>query len=581
MKSKKLTALIIFLVCMAIGVAGAFAFYKSQNPDALRLKKKIKYTLLNSRIPVSSDETKGLNYVDTTECYENNMLSAVTEMDASKDNKKIYIADGIKRLVDYPKGYLVDLPGDTEFDFSYSPIYNIAQNKSYKAFLSREYSPYDDIDWYFATYINNFVLSDQYLAANDLTLVENTVSEINGNQTQVITVHINNMQNSNFDAYTYVLIKTNTRFFYRMMFKYDIDNTDFREDITRAVESFRYFQSVGESVYDLDFKPVLPHNWSAETKKIYDKIANSDRIRWGVFAKNIYEEGIKQTVPALEEKLDYKFPVILSYIHFTHDFPLEFMLDNYYNGKLVELTYQVTESNNENLYGYTPNIDMYRGLKDDEIRRLAKSAKEFGHPFLFRINNEMNSDWTSYGGVVNMSDPDIFISNWKRFYDIFNEEGVDNVIWVFNPNDRNHPPCDWNNFLGYYPGNEYVQMIGVTGYNNGTYYAQEREEKWREFKEIYDSVQKEYEPFFMEFPWIITEFSSSSIGGDKAKWIENMFEHIGDYPNIKIAVWFDYADYDFREGRQHIEARPYWLDETPETTEAFKKGVAENGVEGW
>jgi hypothetical protein len=49
-----------------------------------------------------------------------------------------------------------------------------------------------------------------------------------------------------------------------------------------------------------------------------------------------------------------------------------------------------------------------------------------------------------------------------------------------------------------------------------------------------------------------------------------MFDTIGNYPNIKIAVWFSSADYD-SEGNV---ARPYWLNETPETVAAFRKGLS-------
>jgi len=190
----------------------------------------------------------------------------------------------------------------------------------------------------------------------------------------------------------------------------------------------------------------------------------------------------------------------------------------------------------------------------------------------------MNSDWTNYSGVINLSDPDIYIENWRRIYRIFAEEGVDNAIWIFNPNDHNYPPCKWNNFINYYPGNDYVHMIGITGYNNGTYYQDKTAETWREFDEIYGYIWDNYEGIFDGFPWIITEFASSSIGGDKVRWIRNMFNEIGKYPNIKIAVWFNFADYDPDNGN---EARPYWIDKPQGALEQFKIGLRSNSIEGW
>jgi hypothetical protein len=238
--------------------------------------------------------------------------------------------------------------------------------------------------------------------------------------------------------------------------------------------------------------------------------------------------------------------------------------------RLAELTYQMTLNNNEDLYAQSPSLDLYRTGDDERIRTFACAAKAFGKPFLFRLNNEMNSDWTSYGGVNNLMDPDIFVDNWRTVYRIFQEEGVNNAIWIFNPNDRDCPPNGWNSFSAYYPGNEYVHMLGVTGYNNGTYYR-ERGLYWRSFETIYDTLVQEYNGIFDAFPWIITEFSSSSHGGDKSKWIQNMFANLKNYPQIKVAVWFNAPDYD--PAKPGVVANPYWLDETPETLAAFKKGL--------
>ena len=60
-----------------------------------------------------------------------------------------------------------------------------------------------------------------------------------------------------------------------------------------------------------------------------------------------------------------------------------------------------------------------------------------------------------------------------------------------------------------------------------------------------------------------------------------MFEDIDDYENIKIAVWFDYADYDPAYEGNSVVSRPYWLLETEETTEAAKEGFALHEREKW
>lgn len=485
----------------------------------------------------------------------------------------VYASAEFKLFKNTSDGYELNLPYNLYFDFSYAPLYTRAYNDSLKVIISKERSPYKDVDYYIDYYLNRFILNENYQTANNITFIEKSDKEYNGNQMQLITVTLNGLPNNKFDGYTYVTIKTNGTNFFRLMFKYKSDNKDIKNIIDTALQSFSYGTPTDSMWYDVDFRPIIPKNWTTETLNLYNEIKNYDKVKWGIFSEDIYNKGINQTIPELENELEYKFNYILAYLPFGSDFPIEFMQTNYNNKRIVELTYQITSSNNETLFGYTPNLDIYRGLKDEEIRKFAKKAKEFGHPFLFRLNNEMNTDWTSYSGVINMSDPEIYIDNWKRFYRIFKEEGVNNAIWIFNPNDGNFPPCKWNNFLAYYPGNDFVHLIGVTGYNTGTYYKDVTGESWREFDSIYNNIYNNYKPFFNEFPWIITEFSSSSIGGNKVNWIENMFKNIDKYKHIKIAVWFNYADYDYREENLGKVSRPYWLNETPETTSAFKKGL--------
>ena len=52
---------------------------------------------------------------------------------------------------------------------------------------------------------------------------------------------------------------------------------------------------------------------------------------------------------------------------------------------------------------------------------------------------------------------------------------------------------------------------------------------------IYDEINNQYIDVFGKFSWVITEFASSSVGGDKSAWITSMFENIKNYPNINDA----------------------------------------------
>ena len=446
----------------------------------------------------------------------------------------------------------------------------------------------DGVDQYIGYYESRFLLNKTWQENNQVAVSDIEYPTFGDRRGFMFHAIISGVPEDRFNAYTYVFVRMEDRSFLRIVAKYISSESNPAEEtwqknmIKTIACSLKTFQPGGSDGYP---KPVYRQErnapWTGETSTLYDRISKigtedayeEDKGKmplWGICSKDMTNTGINERIPEIERQLDYSFAVLLTYCHFTGRFPEDFMNKAREEGKIVELTYQLTKTDNRELYGRSLSMDLYRQDPEilEEIRRFAREAKVFGSPFLFRLCNEMNSDWVSYGGVVNMADPDIYVDNWRTVYRIFEEEGVDNCIWIYNPNNGNAPPDDWNGVRSYYPGNEYVDIIGVTGYNPGIYYVQYLE-KWREFKDIYDEIQRNYGDDFGAFPWMITEFSSSSYGGDKATWIRGMFQNIRNYPNIKIAVWFDSADYDLNG----TLVRPYWIDETEETLNAFREGL--------
>lgn len=454
------------------------------------------------------------------------------------------------------------IPENAQVDTSLEKMYTTITTDYLYIRVSQEKSPYLDIQGYIDHYFDRFIDSDLYRANNDIELLRHETVD----KQHITTIRCNNMGEGLEDTYTYFTTLTGTRYLYRVIFKYDsgYKAEEAEAAINEFIENFSTKINKRSWNMDTDYEPVLPESWSEETRETYQRLMDTEQCWMGAFTADMSE---------LEAEIGRDLPVVLEYIHLNSEFPMEEMLRYQEEGKLIELTLQYTISNNLDLYGESPLLGVLRGDYDEELREIAAMAKKFSHPFLFRLNNEMNSDWTSYSGIINLSDPELYKASWRYIYDLFEAEGVDNCIWIFNPNDNNFPPANWNDALAYYPGNEYVQVLGVTGYNTGNYYKDVTAESWHDFTEIYDKIEDVFLPHFEKFPWVITEFASSSYGGDKAEWIDDMYKYMSDYENIKVAVWFDYADFDFREGMEHIPARPYWIAETEETLDAFRRGL--------
>ena len=330
------------------------------------------------------------------------------------------------------------------------------------------------------------------------------------------------------------------------------------------VESFRIIEKQATSKINTTFKP-SDKKLNDETKEFYSKyFSDESPMRWGIFENDVPEN--LESLDVLEERMDYDFEFVVRYDFFSSPeiVPLEGLENAYRNGKTVELTFQSTYDDKlspSNLY------EILDGKYDDYFTEYASRLKEFGHPVLFRLNNEMNGDWCEYSSYHFSKDTEIFKESWKYIHDLFEKNGVENVLWVWNPHDISFPNFSWNNYLNYYPGDEYVDIVGLTGYNNGTYYPGE---VWREFKELYDPIYKEYSETF-EHPLMITEFSANSIGGDKIAWINDMFKDIKRYDRLKVAIWWNNIDWD-QDGNP---ARIYRLDESEEMLDTFKEGFKE------
>lgn len=177
------------------------------------------------------------------------------------------------------------------------------------------------------------------------------------------------------------------------------------------------------------------------------------------------------------------------------------------------------------------NVDGMRAIADGEfdsyIDSWAAVAKDFGLPFFLRFGHEMNDPYRYPWGPHN-NDPADFIAAWQHVYERFIRAGAYNVIWVWSP----HPA--YGEFQYFYPGNEYVDWIGLTALNYGTAAAWS---EWWSFREIIGNSYDELSTYGK--PMMLTEFGTLAVGGDRTAWFREAFESLQeDYTSVKSVVYF-------------------------------------------
>lgn len=174
------------------------------------------------------------------------------------------------------------------------------------------------------------------------------------------------------------------------------------------------------------------------------------------------------------------------------------------------------------------------GSNDSLIRARAQAVKAYGKPIFLRWGAEMNGNWYSWSGPSNGNDPAVFVAAWRHIHDIFTSEGVNNVAWVWAPNADSHPggtdETSWNNWRHYYPGDAYVDWVGIDGYNWGS------QDSWQSPGSIFNPVYNDYAG---RKPIMVAETGSVESGGSKAAWITSLEGWMTSHTGAAALVWFD------------------------------------------
>jgi len=198
------------------------------------------------------------------------------------------------------------------------------------------------------------------------------------------------------------------------------------------------------------------------------------------------------------------------------------------------------------------------GDHDPYLRRFARDAKAFGGTVLLRPLHEMNGSWYPWGGTVNTNVPAEFVGAWRHVHDVFALEGANNVHFVWSPNAESVPASAENAIAAYWPGDEYVDYVALDGYNGG------RGEEWRGFDEVfrdgYHSVTA-----LTDRPLLVAETACADSGGDKAAWVDNMFDSLThEFSDVVGVVWFnEHKEHDWR------------IESSVESLGAFRDGAAQ------
>jgi beta-mannanase len=205
-------------------------------------------------------------------------------------------------------------------------------------------------------------------------------------------------------------------------------------------------------------------------------------------------------------------------------------------------------------YGWTPmlnvnpyyfsqcpatNLPLYQAIAegkcDEFLESAGKNLSQVNKPFYLLFAWEMNNDQNKWSVISTGSTSADFVQAWRHMHDVFSKAGASHVIWVFTPNI---PDVTQTPYSALYPGDNYVDWVGLDGYNWGTTQSWSQ---WLSFSEIFKAPYHSLTTIAPSKPVMLAEINSTDQGGDKAAWFKDMLtkQIPTNFPQIQAVVIFN------------------------------------------
>ncbi|NLF38715.1 beta-mannanase [bacterium] len=195
---------------------------------------------------------------------------------------------------------------------------------------------------------------------------------------------------------------------------------------------------------------------------------------------------------------------------------------------------------------------LLKGVFDEDLRAWARSARDFSAPLIAEFGTEVNGRWfpwngrwngrgrkKGYGDPTEPNGPERFRDAYRHIVDLARSEGATNVLWVFHVNNEDWPAVSWNRFENYYPGDDYIDWLGVSVYGAQT----PREDAWPLFRPLMDAVYPRLAALSSNKPVALLEFGACRNNplGDQAAWADAALSDIlaSRWPRLLGFSWWN------------------------------------------
>jgi hypothetical protein len=150
---------------------------------------------------------------------------------------------------------------------------------------------------------------------------------------------------------------------------------------------------------------------------------------------------------------------------------------------------------------------MLDGSEDADLKFFAQGAAKYSGQIILALNEEVNGNSNMWSGTVRENTPAKAIAAFQHEENII-KPIASNIKFAYSVNHRSVPDTAGNSLTSYYPGDSFVDIVGVNGTNLGT-------DTWEQvFGGALQTLSQYHKPL-----WILSEATVQN----KAQFIADTF----------------------------------------------------------
>jgi hypothetical protein len=226
------------------------------------------------------------------------------------------------------------------------------------------------------------------------------------------------------------------------------------------------------------------------------------------------------------------------------------------------------------------------GYFDEDLRAWCQDARRFGSQLIVEYGTEVNSNSFAWSGIANgagdlagYGDPNLpdgperFQEAYRHIIRICRAAGARNITWVFHADSEDYPREPWNRAENYYPGDEWIDWIGVSVY--AAYRPSDA--YWNDFRYEMDAIYARLGVLAPDKPFIVAEFGAPDNNplGDQAEWALAALTDLtsGRYPKLIGFAWWNERWQNDDDPRNDTNMR---VEDNPDLERVFGEWVGDN-----